>query len=308
MRDYVVIIGTGMMGSGIGAISALAGNKTILLNPKIDSAVKGVEHALTDMQELVDNELTTAELMAAAKNLLVAGDDTVKAAANAKLVIEAVPEILTLKQDIFEQWDDLLPVEIPILSNTSGMRITDIAAKMKHPSRAVTSHFWVPAHLIPLVEIVIGDHTDRAIALQVREILESWGKKPIIVNKDLPGQLANRMLQALIREAVNIVQMGLATPEDVDTAVKMGMGIRFPAWGPLEHIDAVGLDLCTTVQDTVLPSISNSDTALDLMKNLVANGDYGHKTGKGIYDWSGKDMDILKQKRNEFIIHALKKL
>lgn len=308
MRDSVVVIGTGMMGSGIAARSALAGNRTIMLNPDREQALTGVDNARRDIRELLNHKLTTADQAADADELLIAADQAEAAAAQAKLMIEAVPEVLSLKQEVFRQWDDWLPPDVPMLSNTSGLRITDIAFLMKHPERAVTAHFWFPAHLVPLVEVVIGEMTDRKIAVQVRDTLESWGKKPIIVNKDLPGQLANRILQAVIREAVNIVETGLATPEDVDTAVKMGMGIRFPAWGPLEHIDAVGLDLCTSVQDQVLPEISNATSALLTMKDLVANGNLGYKTGKGIYDWSQKDMDELKNKRNEFIIHALKKL
>ena len=111
----------------------------------------------------------------------------------------------------------------------------------------------------------------------------------------------------MIREAGNIVETGLASPEDVDTDIKAGMGIRFPVWGPLEHIDAVGLDLCEQVQNTVLPELSSRREAGDLIKSLVKSGNLGYKTGKGIYDWSYKDMEALEKKRNDFIIYALKK-
>jgi 3-hydroxybutyryl-CoA dehydrogenase len=226
----------------------------------------------------------------------------------AKMVIEAIYENLQAKQELFETLDMLLPADIPILSNTSGLRITDIASRVKNPGRTVTAHFWFPAHLVPLVEVVMGDQTDEAVAVFVKDTLAKWGKAPVLVRKDLPGQLANRILQAIIREAVNIVAMGLASPEDVDTAVKMGMGIRFPAWGPLEHIDAVGLDLAAAVQNTVLPAISSSTVTNRYLTELVNRGDLGYKTGKGIYDWSQKDMVQLARGRNEFIIYALKKI
>ena len=138
----------------------------------------------------------------------------------ATLVIEAVYENLELKQNLFEKIDSILPEEIPIASNTSGLRITDISSRTVHTERTLTAHFWFPAHLVPLVEVVMGEKTDEAVAVMVKERLAGWGKAPVLVRKDLPGQLANRILQAVIREAVNIVEMGLASPEDVDTAVK----------------------------------------------------------------------------------------
>jgi 3-hydroxybutyryl-CoA dehydrogenase len=224
------------------------------------------------------------------------------------LVIEAVFENLQIKQDVFEMLDSLLPADVPILSNTSGLRITDINSKTKHPERTLTTHFWLPAHLIPLVEIVIGDRSSPELAFKIKELLTQWGKAPVIVKKDLPGQLANRILQAVIREAVNIVESGLASPEDVDTAVKMGMALRFPVWGPLEHVDAVGMEICGSVQNTVLPEISSRTDASPMFKRFIEEGNLGYKTGIGFYDWSQKDMDALVQKRNDFIVYALKKI
>ena len=307
-RDCVLIVGSGLMGSGIAAISALAGNKTILVDTTIQKAETGIANAINNIHELVANDLTNKEAASHGKDLLIPSENLDESLQQAKMVIEAIYENLQAKQELFEKMDRQLPVEVPILSNTSGLRITDIAARVKHPGRTVTTHFWFPAHLVPLVEVVMGDQTDEVVAVAVKETLAKWGKAPVLVRKDLPGQLANRILQAVIREAVNIVATGLASPEDVDTAVKMGMGIRFPAWGPLEHIDAVGLDLAVAVQDSVLPEISSATETNRYLTELVNNGDLGYKTGKGIYDWSQKDMAQLARGRNEFIIHALKKI
>ena len=183
--------------------------------------------------------------------------------------------------------DELLPREIPITSNTSGLRISDIARYTKYPERTVSTHFWFPGHLIPLVEVVVGEHTDIQVAKQVKERLETWGKSPVLVKKDLPGQLANRIYQAIIREAIQIVSMGLADAEDVDTAIKVGMGLRFPIMGPLEHMDTIGLELTASVQDTVLPGISAARSASPYLAgslNLVGaviRTDRGFMTGQG---------------------------
>lgn len=306
MRDSVVIIGSGLMGSGIAARSALAGNSVILVDTQASYAEKGMKNAWDCMEELEKNSLTDAGAVERGRRLLTFSGNMEEALSHASMVIEAVYENLELKQELFRQIDELLPPKVPIASNTSGLRITDIAKKVQHPERTMTTHFWFPAHLVPLVEVVMSEYTDEAMAVCVKEELLRWGKAPVLVKKDLPGQLANRILQAVIREAVNIVEIGLASPEDVDTAVKMGMGIRFPAWGPLEHIDAVGLDLCESVQQTVLPEISNRQEASGLFRKLVEEGNLGYKTGKGIYDWSVKDMDALAAGRNRFIIEALK--
>ena len=296
------------MGAGIAAVSALAGNKTILFDSEPGKAVQGRLNALAHCRELLDNGLVSPDAETRASELLSAAD-LERALPDARWVIEAIAEKLEAKQELFAELDLLLPPEVTILSNTSGLRITDISARMtRHRERAVTAHFWFPAYLVPLVEVVMGDETAEAAAVAARDELVRWGKAAVLVRKDLPGQLANRTLQAVIREAVNIVEMGLASPEDVDMAVKMGMGIRFPAWGPLEHIDAVGLDLCASVQDAVLPGLSARTDAAPLMRNLAESGSLGYKTGKGIYDWSVKDMKTLERRRNEFIVHALKKI
>lgn len=308
MRDHVLIVGSGNMGSGIAARSALAGSRTFITNRTVEKAQKGRDMAITAMRELVDNELATEEQFSRACEILEARVLDSSVLDQSEFVIEAVYENLELKQQVFQELDAALPPEVIIASNTSGMRITDIAAKTVHKERCLTTHFWFPGHLVPLVEVVMSDWTKYEYAVATKERLASWGKAPVIVKKDCPGHLANRILQAVIREATNIVEMGLASPEDVDTAVKMGMGIRFPIWGPLEHIDAVGLDICTSVQDTVLPVISSLPKANDLMRNLTESGNLGYKTGKGIFDWSKLDMEEKARKRNEFIIYALKKI
>lgn len=308
MRDSVLIYGSGVMGCAIGCCAALADNNVILYDISPDAHDKALQRVSENMKELVDLSLYTGEQAEEAKKRIIFTDNADEACERAKVVIEAVYENLELKQNIFKFLDEKLPVSVPILSNTSGLRITDISSKTKHPERTLTAHFWLPATLIPLVEIVIGEKSSADLAEDVKKMLTSWGKAPVIVKRDLPGQLANRILQAVIREAVNIVETGLATPEDVDTAVKMGMALRFPVWGPLEHVDAAGIDLCCSVQNTVLPEISNRQDASPLFYKLLNEGHTGYKSGQGFYDWSKKDMNSLIKKRNEFIVHALKKI
>lgn len=306
MRNSVVIIGSGMMGSSIGAMAALAGNPTILVDVSEEKVRKGREAALEAIRLRTENGLNTAHEAERAEVLLETSVRRDEALERARLVIEAIVEKLEVKQQVFAQMDALLPADVPICSNTSGLRITDIARDCRHPERTMTTHFWLPAHLVPLVEVVMGDRTDRAMAEQVQTELRTWKKAPVLVTRDLPGQLANRIFQAIIREAVAIVSSGLASAEDVDTAIGCGMAMRFPVWGPLRHLDAIGLDLGLSVQNTVLPDISTEKQANPYLAQLVADGHLGASTGEGFYHYTADEMEVCKQKRDAFIIEAVK--
>jgi 3-hydroxybutyryl-CoA dehydrogenase len=174
-----------------------------------------------------------------------------------------------------------------------------------HKERIATAHFWAPPHLIPLVEVVMSPYTSEDTAQALMSFLRQCGKSPVLVRKDLPGQLANRIFQAMIREATYLVQEGIATPEDVDNAVKNGLGIRLPVWGVLEHLDAVGLDLALSVQESVLPALNNEPRAARILVDKVHHGHLGAKNGKGFYDWTVRDMEALKTLRDDFIVEVL---
>lgn len=308
MKRKISLIGAGMMGAGIGASAALAGHETVLYDIDETKAAAGLGACLSNIDQLVEGGLVETGSAADAKQLLSTCTQLNEAVQGCGLVIEAVTEDLSLKRKIFRRLDEIVPPETILTSNTSGLRISDIVTEMKHPERTATTHFWYPAHLVLLVEIVLGEKTDSKIGETLRDLLTAWGKSPVIVKKDLPGQLANRILQAVIREAVDIVESGLASAEDVDTAIKAGMALRFPVWGPLEHIDGVGLDLALSVQKYVLPDIANNTSPSDYLSSLCADGNLGFRTGRGFYDWSVKSMPDLAACRDSFIMQTVKLL
>ncbi|MCL2463569.1 MAG: 3-hydroxyacyl-CoA dehydrogenase NAD-binding domain-containing protein [Micrococcales bacterium] len=308
MGQRVLIAGAGTMGAAIGCCAAVAGNEVQFYDTSETTRGTVLERTAQRIAELENYGLCRPEAAATARARLSVAGSLEDGCRDVSLVIEAIYENLAAKQELFARLDRLVPTDVPILSNTSGLRITDIARDTAHPQRTLTAHFWLPAHLIPLVEIVVGEHSLPELAQQVKALLVGWGKSPVVVNRDLPGQLANRVLQAVIREAVNIVESGLASPEDVDTAISMGMALRFPVWGPLTHVDAVGLDVCQSVQNTVLPEISARRDASPLFAELIDHGHGGYRSGGGFYDWSVRDMAALERRRDEFIVFALKQI
>jgi 3-hydroxybutyryl-CoA dehydrogenase len=301
----VAVAGTGMMGPGIAAVFALAGCEATIVSRAAENAVSAVARAKTLIEQLVANELVEPERGRAAQERLLGSTDLEGAARSAQLFVESIAENLAVKQDYFARLDQAAPDAI-LCSNTSGISITQIAAKCAKPERVLTTHFWNPPHLMPLVEVVMGEATNVSIAQAVVQLLREAGKVPVLVRKDRPGQLGNRFLNALARECVNIVEEGIATPEDVDLAIKTGMGLRFPAYGIFEHLDLVGLDLAQVVQDYVIPDLSVVQGAGRLLKEKVAKGQLGAKEGTGFLKWTPQEANRVRDRRDKFLVQVLR--
>jgi 3-hydroxybutyryl-CoA dehydrogenase len=304
----VSVIGVGLMGPGIATCSALAGHPTVLVGRTKKKADDGILKATNNIKQLLENGLVTAKQAATARELLSTGVDIPLVCRTASLIIEAITENLEAKIELFKELDNHISENTIVTSSTSGLRINDIALGLTHAAKMALTHFWFPSHLVPLVEIVKGEKTEESVLAELSKVLFSWGKEPVVLRDDLPGQLANRIQQAIIREAISIVESGVATPEDVDRAIKAGFGIRLPVWGPFEHIDAVGLDLALSVQRTVVPSLDNRTEPSDYLEHLVKNGFLGHKTGSGFYNWKNKNMKDLTSARDQFIINTIRLL
>lgn len=301
----VAVFGTGQMGPGTAAVAALAGCTTTLVGRSAASAQRGRSALDALFTLLVDNELISAGEAAAANQRLTVTDD-IHSAAPADLAIESIVEHLPTKQTFVCDLEDIFGPDAIISSNTSALRITDIAALMKRPERAVTTHFWNPPHLIPLVDVMKGEKTSMETVERVYAFLKRCGKQPVIGRKDVPGQVGNRLQAALVREAIYMVQEGIVSVEDCETAIKAGFGLRLPVYGPFEHNDNTGLDLTLAVQSTVVASLCNASEPLPLLKQMVAEGRLGAKTGRGWYDWSNRSMDDVRRRRDLFLIERAK--
>ena len=168
------------------------------------------------------------------------------------------------------------------------------------------THFWNPPHVVPCVEVISAPRTAPEVLEKVWRLLKSVGKEPVWVRKDVPGFIGNRMQQALWREAVSIVELGIASAEDVDRVVKHGFGLRLAFLGPLETADLAGLDLTLAVQEDLIPHINNSKEASRLLKELVARGDLGVKSGRGFYPWTSERTQRIKDARDEVLLKIIR--
>ncbi len=301
----VAVLGTGQMGPGIAVVTAMAGCQTTLVGRSPASLADGRARFESALAFMVENEVVSdAEAAAAAARLVTSMD--LDAAAEADIAIESIVESLATKQEFFAALDDICPAEVILASNTSGLRISEIALRMTCPERAVTTHFWNPGHLMPLVEVIQGERTNEETVQRTYAFLLRCGKRPVIGRKDVPGQICNRLLQAVTRECIYMVQEGIASAEDVETALKAGAGLRFPVYGPLEHADAVGLDLALKVQTSVLPSLCSASEPGQYLKGLVAEGNLGAASGQGFHNWETRDVGELRRTRDLFLVQRMK--
>src|SRR5712691_1617884 len=300
------VIGTGMMGPGIAGTLALGGVRATILSRTEEGAAQGLDAARRQICLLEVNGLVERAQAARALDLLDATSAFDATIAGVDLVVESAPENMEFKQNLFAHMDSIAKPDAVLASNTSGLSITAIASLCGRPERVLTTHFWNPPHLMPLVEIVKGEKTSAEVASDVRELLAHCGKVPVIVKKDRPGQLGNRLQMAMVREAVNCVAEGIAEVEDVDQVCKAGFGLRLPVYGIFEHQDIVGLDMCLSIVDYVARDLYNEPRAPDIYKEKVARGELGAKTGKGFYDCSQKSADEVKARRDRFVLEFLR--
>jgi 3-hydroxybutyryl-CoA dehydrogenase len=285
-KNTVALIGGGTMGADIAASFVACGWTAHIVNPP------------DQMRESLPARLKAAMAKlgaryAAARFPLHSALDTLPWK-EIDLVIEAVPERLDIKQKLFAELERVARADTPLCSNSSAIPIGRIGAGLKTQSRMVGTHYFMPAHLVPAVEVVCSQYTDAKVADRVSAILKSLGKVPVRVNLDIPGFLANRMQHALSREALSLVERGIATPEDVDNAVRYGFGFRYIAAGPLLQRDHAGLDVHNAAGSTIYPDLCNSAVTSPVMSGKVKAGHIGMKAKQGFYSWT--DESIAEEK------------
>ena len=277
----VGIVGAGTMGNGIAQACAVKGIDVVMVDIAQAAVDKGIATVGKSLDRLLQKEkITEADRDAALGR--IKGSTSYDDLKKAQLVIEAATENHELKNKILKQLDELLDPEVIIATNTSSISITQLAAVTKRPEKFVGMHFFNPVPMMALVEIIRGLQTSDATHDAVKALAEALGKSPITV-KNAPGFVVNRILVPMINEAFFVLAEGLATPEDIDAGMKLGCNQPI---GPLALADMIGLDVCLAVMDVYLTEFGDSKyRPCPLLKEMVAAGRLGRKTGQGVYTY-----------------------
>ena len=292
----VGVIGAGLMGHGIALQFATAGFDVWLNDVSDDRLQQGMASFHTNLATLQSVGLVNDRAAASSPTRVRTTTSLEEAVADVGFVVEAVFEDLDLKRRVFAQLDELSPAHAVLASNTSSFTPSQIAPATGRPDRVVVANWWNPPYLLPLVEVVKGPATSDETIETTRSLLEAAGKTPVVLHKESLGFIGNRMQFALLREAVAIVEQGIASAEDVDKVVKSSFGRRLAVAGPFEVFDVAGWDTILAIAEQLFPDIESSSETPPLLADMVARGELGVKSGKGFYSWDEASVAALRQR------------
>ena len=295
MTRKAVIAGGGTMGVGIAAIFCAGGWDTQVVEPNPQTA--------TNLHTKVADCFAQREQSGSVPRTVASLDDVEWS--DVGVLVECLPEDLAIKRDFFALAVALAPPETILASNSSSFPISAIAEGLETQDRMAGLHFFMPAHLVPLVEVISGEATARETADALCTMMTALGKRPVHVRKDIPGFLANRIQHALMREAMSLADQGIASVEDIDAAVQLSFGMRFLGAGPFLQKDLAGLDIHHAAGTTIYPDLCNDTAPGPVIAERVAAGDLGVKTGKGFYDWDDAKIEQERERYHAALLRAL---
>ena len=303
----LAVIGAGLMGHGIAQEFAAAGYEVALHDLTEEKLHQARVNIQGNLAMLADMGLGDAKQIPSVARRVHCYTDLKEAVDSVQLVIECVSEDLAVKHRVFRELDEFCPPAAILASNTSSLLPSRLASVTKRPDRVLVTHYFNPPYLIPFVEVVRGSETAEDVITTVFELLKKVGKSPVIMQKEAPGFIGNRLQAALFREALSMVERGIASPQDVDLAVKNGFGRRLAAAGVFQLLDIAGWDTVVAASENIFPDIESSRQVSALVGQMVKRGELGVKTGKGIYSWTPESATTLKLRIAQTLVDVAKR-
>ncbi len=296
------VIGLGTMGPGIAAALAHGGHDMACFDVSAKQLRKA-EAALPALQQVLDSIRRSER-----KGKVNVEADLGRAVRDAELIVEAVPERLELKQKVFADIERLASGEAILASNTSGIPITRLQEATARKGRVVGMHWSNPPQVIPMVEVIAGAHTEAAVVERTRKIIADCGLVPVLVEKDVPGFVHNRLLYAILREALSLVEKRVISPEELDKCFKWALGLKLAVIGPMELLDVAGLDIYEAVASYLNGDLDRSPGVSSYISEKTREKNLGMKTGRGIYHYTPQEAERLRATRAAKLVAVRKAL
>lgn len=294
----VAVVGAGLMGHGISQVFLAAGHPVSVYDPDA-SRLAEVPDKIREICALLEQDSACLELLSCCTTLE-------QAVADADLVVEAGPEKLEVKREIFRDLARFTNSDTILATNTSAIPIGDIATAVEQPGRVVGTHFWNPPHLVRLVEVVQAATTTARTIARTMTVLDRAAMHPVHVRRDIPGFIGNRLQHAMKREAIALVADGVCSAETIDTVVKHSFGARLAVLGPMEQSDLVGLNLTLDIYKVLFPTLNNASEPPPLLVEKVSKGDLGMKTGQGFRSWTAESARQVRTRMQEYLTTSAK--
>lgn len=308
----ISVIGAGLMGHGIGLTYALGGYRVVLNDTREVILSNAISYIRNDLKTLAENGVISQDMIEETLSRLTTTTDLKKAAKDADFVTEAAVEDVEVKREIFSHLDVFCPEPTIFASNTSSLVLRDFTSQCRRKDRILITHWFNPPHIVPVVEVVRSEETSDETMELVYALLQKVKKLPVKILKEIPGFVVNRIQVGMFREVWSLWQQGIASPEDIDLAVKGSFGFRLAAIGPLATCDLGGLDLWYGIADRLFKVINDAHQPPEALKKKVEAGELGLKTGKGFFDYktdySTKGQDESVKARDKKFIQLLKLL
>jgi 3-hydroxybutyryl-CoA dehydrogenase len=300
----VAVIGNGVIGHGVAEIFAKGGWDVCLIGRSQDSLSKAIDRIRLSLDEFVGAGLVPPAAIAPAMSR-ISTSTSIEQAANADLAIEAVPEDMDLKLDLFSKLDGICRPDA-VLATASGHPASSIDGRVTRKERVVAAHFWYPPQLLPLVEVCGSPMTSGETVSWICDVLTAIGKTPVVLDREVPGFLGNRIQFAALREAWSLWASGVASAEAIDSVVKSSIGRRLAVTGPIESADLGGLDTMYHFARFLFPSLDRSAEPPTEIGALVRDGHRGVPSGRGVYDWAERSGAALLSARRQELLRWLK--